>query len=361
MKNPLPRWRGFNLLDMYIYEPGRELIPPGALTGPGGYGGGEGDFRESDFQWIADWGFDFIRLPMDYRYWTEELPDGNWRLRESVMNRIDRVVTLAEKYGLHVSLSFHRAPGYCVNPPAEAKKFVDRRRVMRGKILCAQWAAFAQRYAAIPSTRLSFDLVNEPPAVGVMGLLGGTGMTRKAHEAVIRKRRSPTIRHIDPQRLIMANGLNYEQRTPRRTHRPPRPRPKLAACTPPFGITHYQAPWVNYVWWKQPCWPNADHFGRLWGRNELAAHFAKWAALVDRGIGVHCGEGGAYRNTPHNIVLAWMEDSLAILKSHGIGWALWNFRGDFGVLDSSRKWMWHHEEFRGCKLDRKMLELLQRN
>jgi endoglucanase len=356
MNNPLPRWRGFNLLDMYIYEPGRELIPPGALTGPGGYGGGEGDFRESDLQWIADWGFDFIRLPLDYRYWTEELPDGNWRIRDFVMQRIDRVLALGEKYGLHVSLSFHRAPGYCVNPPAESKSLWSDAG-MRGKF-CAQWAAFAQRYAAVPSTRLSFDLVNEPPAVGVMGLLGGSGMTRKAHEAVIRSAVA-AIRQVDPQRLIIANGLNYgneplEELTDL---------PALGqSCRmyAPFGITHYQAPWVNYVWWKPPCWPNADHFGRLWGPNELAAHFAKWTALVDRGIGVHCGEGGAFRNTPHDIVLAWMKDSLAILKSHHIGWALWNFRGDFGVLDSSRADV-TYVDWHGHQLDTRMLELLQKN
>ena len=29
MTNILPRWRGFNLMEMYIYEPGRENIPFG--------------------------------------------------------------------------------------------------------------------------------------------------------------------------------------------------------------------------------------------------------------------------------------------------------------------------------------------
>ena len=34
------------------------------------------------------------------------------------------------------------------------------------------------------------------------------------------------------------------------------------------------------------------------------------------------------------MVLAWLRDVLEILKSHNIGWALWNFRGPFGILDS---------------------------
>ena len=49
----LPRWRGFNLLEMFTPEC-------------------DGDFQEDDFSWIADWGFDFVRLPACYTLWTEE-------------------------------------------------------------------------------------------------------------------------------------------------------------------------------------------------------------------------------------------------------------------------------------------------
>ena len=59
------------------------------------------------------------------------------------------------------------------------------------------------------------------------------------------------------------------------------------------------------------------------------------------------------------MVLAWMEDVLSILTEHNIGWALWNFRGDFGVLDSERADV-QYEPLRGHKLDRRMLELLMR-
>ncbi len=51
-------------------------------------------------------------------------------------------------------------------------------------------------------------------------------------------------------------------------------------------------------------------------------------------MGCNVGEGGAFSKTPHGVVMAWMGDALEILKGHGIGWALWNVRGDFGVMDS---------------------------
>lgn len=53
-----------------------------------------------------------------------------------------------------------------------------------------------------------------------------------------------------------------------------------------------------------------------------------------------------------------MKDCLENWKQAGIGWALWNLRGSFGVLDSERTDV-AYENYQGHKLDRKMLELLR--
>jgi endoglucanase len=76
------------------------------------------------------------------------------------------------------------------------------------------------------------------------------------------------------------------------------------------------------------------------------------------GVGVHVGEWGAFNQTPHKVVLAWMKDRLQQWKEAGWGWALWNLRGSFGVLDSGRKDV-NYEKFRKYNLDRQMFELLK--
>ena len=83
-----------------------------------------------------------------------------------------------------------------------------------------------------------------------------------------------------------------------------------------------------------------------------------WQVLAAQGVGVIVGEWGAFNHTPHAVVLAWMRDCLENWQAAGFGWALWNFRGPFGVLDSERKDV-GYETFKGHKLDRKMLELLR--
>jgi hypothetical protein len=83
-----------------------------------------------------------------------------------------------------------------------------------------------------------------------------------------------------------------------------------------------------------------------------------WIRLRDSGVGVIVGEWGAYNKTPHDVVMRWMQDCLQNWQEAGFGWALWNFRGSFGVLDSDRADV-AYEDFRGHKLDRQMLELLK--
>ncbi len=86
---------------------------------------------------------------------------------------------------------------------------------------------------------------------------------------------------------------------------------------------------------------------------------AAWKPVLDSGQFVMVGEFGVYNKTPHDVALRWLEDNLRRWKKKGLGWALWNFRGPFGILDSDRKDV-QYEEFQGHKLDRKMLDLLLR-
>ncbi|MDR0328328.1 MAG: hypothetical protein LBI05_08545, partial [Planctomycetaceae bacterium] len=84
-----------------------------------------------------------------------------------------------------------------------------------------------------------------------------------------------------------------------------------------------------------------------------------WTEAQKLGIGVMVGEFGAHQFTPHDVVLRWLEDMLINWKEAGWGWAMWNFRGSFGIFDSGRSDV-AYENFQGHKLDRKMLQLLQK-
>ena len=319
----LPRWRGFNLLEKFDAE----------HSGP---------FQKSDFAWMAEWGFDFARLPMSYRCWTSE---GNWReLREPALKEIERAVAMGQRYGIHVNLNFHRAPGYCVNPPAEALDLWNSAEALEA---CAyHWGHFAERFKGIPSTQLSFDLLNEPGP-----------MPEEAYGRVVR-RLVEAIREKDPDRLIIADGLRWG-------NDPVHSLADLGIAQStrgywPMQISHYKASWVQGSdQWPEPTWPLRLEGNAISDRQALRGQqIDPWKALEKKGVGVHVGEWGAFQHTPHAVVLAWMKDCLELWREAGWGWALWNLRGSFGILDSGRKDV-SYEQFRGHQLDRKMLELLR--
>jgi endoglucanase len=98
----------------------------------------------------------------------------------------------------------------------------------------------------------------------------------------------------------------------------------------------------------------------VWNREKLQEHYAPWAELAAGGVGVHCGELGVFNRTPPDVTCAFLDDLLSVLGENGWGWALWNLRGSFGILDNGRKGT-KTETCDGHQLDRMMLELLKRH
>ena len=319
----LPRWRGFNLQHKFGYGPNRP-------------------FDECEFEWIAGWGFDFVRLPMSYKCWTEE---GDWlSVREDMLKEIDGAVAFGQKHKIHVCLNFHRAPGYCVGSPPEPLNLWQDEEALEA---CAfHWGLFAKRYQGIPNDRLSFNLVNEPP------LMSGKTYVRVA------KRLVEAIRAHDERRLIIADGIMG--RGPVRDLIPL----GVAQSTrgyDPMQITHYKASWVPTAdtWAEPTAWPLTANGKVLWDKERLRQRVIKpWKDLESKGVGVHVGECGAHNRTRHRVVLAWLRDCLELWQEAGWGWALWNLTGSFGILDSGRADV-EYEDLHGHKLDRRMLDLLQ--
>lgn len=465
---PPPRWRGFNLTDLTR----RDHDGPHA-------------FREGDFDLIARWGFNFVRLPLTYEHWVDP---ADWRrVDETRLGPIDAAVRWGRAYGLHVCLNFHRAPGHCINPPAEPKSLWTDADALAA--CAAHWAVFARRYRHVPADALSFNLLNEPPH----------GLPADDYRRVVLAL-VDAVRAEDPGRPIVVDGLDAGRRPPEGLGGPGAPQALRFATRgyEPWTLTHHRADWApgndrlpawppvaanRYLYgpWKPElhaplvlrgqfpagtlrvtvgtvadfaslhvlldgrpvldedflaakgggtappaflgAWKihqtrydraldvpvpegtrsirievgNGDWitlggvefvdqrgqrailpFDEAWGEPQPSVRFgdmvlrpesddprellrrrlvAPWADVEAASVVV--GEWGAYNRTPHAVTLRWMEDCLAVWQEAGWGWALWNFRGDFGILDSGRSDV-EYEDFEGHRLDRRMLELLRR-
>ncbi len=232
----LPRLRGFNLQAKYALEWSNK------------------PFKEKDFRMISELGFNFVRLPMDYRIW---IVDGDWReFDENVLREIDEAIAWGGKYDIHICLNFHRAPGYTVASPSEPTSLWEDRETQ--EVFAEHWQMFARRYRDIPSQRLSFNPVNEP-----------AGIDAETYRDVM-EMAAEAIRSEDPERLIIGDGLDHGRK----------PVAELADTVPvqatrgyePFKLTHYKAPWVGGSdRMETPAWPVGTANGYLYGpgRSEL--------------------------------------------------------------------------------------------
>jgi hypothetical protein len=320
---------GFNFLWMFVWR-GQTPEPP--------------DLRALDF--VAEQGFNFVRLPTDYRFWTRDFDYFHPDTR--MFEQLDAYLDACRERGLHCCLNLHRAPGYCIN-----RNDLERHNLWLDAVaqdaFVFLWETFARRYQSIPAEALSFDLVNEPPNLDQYGL------TRENHAAIMR-RTAAAIRAIDPARPIVIDGLGGGNLA----------MPELADLGvihsgrgyQPMAISHYQAGWwSDYGGLPEPVYPGLVWNGLTWDKTTLRTWYQPWRDVEAQGVRIHIGEFGCFHRTPQEVALRWLGDLLSVYREFGWGYSLWNFEGPFGIVDHGRPGA-HYESYRGYRVDRALLDLL---
>ena len=348
-KNPLPQWKGFNLLDFFSPNPNQSRRQT----------------TEDNLRWMQDWGFDFVRIPMAYPYYLDIdrnqniTPEDVYKIKEENVDRIDNLVSMAHKYNMHVSLNLHRAPGYCVNAG-----FYEPYNLWKDQealdAFCFHWNMWAKRYKNVSSKKISFDLLNEP---SMREDMNDQHSNRSAVPGDLYRKMAiaaaEAIRKENRKHLIIADGNNVGN-----TVIPEITDLDIAQSCRGYNpgiISHYKAPWANKnpELLPEPKWPGQVG-DRYLSKAMLEEYYKPWIDLANSGVGVHCGECGCWNKTPHDVFLAWFGDVLDIFSKNKIGFAVWEFIGDFGILDSGRTDV-AYEDWHGHKLDRKSLELIRKH
>ena len=296
------------------------------------------NLAELDF--IANQGFNFVRIPTDYRFWTQGFDYKN--PNEAIFeNYIDKYLEECTKRGLHMCLNIHRAPGYCINRN-DLEKHNLWQDTEAQEAFVFLWETFAKRYKGISNKDLSFDMLNEPPDIDQYGC------TRDIHEKIMRHTIA-SIRQIDPSREIVLDGLEGGHTAI----------PELADTNTihsgrgytPFEVSHHKAEWVEG--WEDMTLPN---YPGEWDYNALKAFYQPWRDVEKMGVKIHMGEFGCYNKTPNDTALRWLTDLMSLWKDFGWGYAFWNFKGPFGIADHGRAGA-KYEKIDGFNIDRELLEL----
>lgn len=302
--------------------------------------------KEKQLDFIAKHGFNYIRLPVDYQFWTKDFD--YFHPNEAVIENIDKYLNACRQRNLHMCLNLHRAPGYCVNNMEKEKHnlWVDEI-AQEGFIFI--WEYFAKRYKGISSSELSFNLLNEPVAPGIM--VKDHEFSRDDYERLMR-RTIKAVRDIDKDREIVLDGVTWGWQAI----------PELAdtntvhSCRGylPTEFSHYRLdPNKHY---DPPAYPTKE-----WNRDVLLnEHYAEWIDVAKKGVEVHIGEFGCFNQTPNDLALKWFSDLLSIYRENGWGYALWSFDRAFGLVGHGRPGT-VYTNMDGFEVDKALLDLMKEN
>jgi endoglucanase len=312
-----------------------------------GWFGGWGDYSQehtstyvtaADFTAMQAMGIRYVRFPLDPTLLTRggllsPKKDELWK-------RIDDALDLAMNAGLFVD--------FVVFPRDDYKQQLATQNGVDQFVML--WQILAKHLASRDPDRFFFELMNESEVQDPYRWIGIQSAVTQA------------IRRIAPQHTILASGAHYDS-LPDLIETQPLPDANVIYTFhfyEPYQFTHQGAPWGSVEWnyYKNVPYPatpeqiatleasipgdKARYQLYLYGQSgwnakgisERLAFAAFWGREHD--VPVICNEFGAFRDTtPTESRTRYLHDVRTGLEQQGIGWAMWDWSGNFGLVTHS--------------------------
>ena len=319
--------------------------------------------QKSDFEAIADLGFDHVRVPFDHVL----LEDGK---KNPVLSKnkglyyLDFAVDNAQRVGLKVILDLHKGPGFSFDQLADNNLF-DSSDCQEQFV--SVWETLAERYQA-EGDSLIFELLNEVvegnserwnhlarrtvEAIRRYGgnrpIIVGSNQYASVEElSTVWVSDDPLVWytfHFYEPLLVTHPKAHWNELTSAYDRGVPYPGSAIGIdeflkTNPKFGPLHDSEYWNN----DQP---------QILDRAFLEKKIVKAKQFKEKsGKTALCGEFGVYYQCDDCSSLRWVSDVLNIFESENIPWTWWNWKSDdFGIYTTS-----------GAERVKGLVELLTKN
>jgi aryl-phospho-beta-D-glucosidase BglC (GH1 family) len=290
----------------------------------------------TDIALIKSAGFDHVRLSVNPQPFMDAA-----RHREGsadYFSLLDAAVKMILDAGLAVEIDMHPDSDFKARL-AKEDEFVER--------FADFWSMVAKRYAPLDPDRVFFEILNEPEMRDAYRWYG------------VEAKLAAAIRRAAPANTIIAAGARWDDDDDL-VFLEPLPDTNVIYVFhfyEPHIFTHQGATWGAYYWhWLKglhyPSLPeNAAQVATLlpeardrmqvirygqdhWDASRIEAEInqaADWAK--QRGVPLVCNEFGVFRDfSEPQDRSAWIKDVRTSLERHNIGWAMWDYSGNFGVV-----------------------------
>ena len=291
-------------------------------------------FTEADVKWLAEIGFDHLRIPID----EEQMWDENGKRHAEAFELLNFGLDWCAKYGLRAVVDLHILRSHYFNAKIkplwtdsnEQEKFVNL------------WLDLSDALHSRPVGLVAYELMNEAVADDPEQW---NQLIAKVHAA---------IRKQEPTRVIVIGSNRWQSVDTFDALRIPGNDPNIILSFhfyTPFLLTHYKASWTNIKGYTGPVHYSgitvidsdlkglpADLLERIGWYNGYFDAAVLDSMLVkplrkhnQTGLRLYCGEWGALPTAPKDDRLRWYRDMRTMLEKHDIAWASWDYKGSFGI------------------------------
>ena len=287
-------------------------------------------FTKDDVDYIAELGFDHVRIPID----EEQMWDEEGKRHQEAFQLLD----LRAIVDLHILRSHHfNAEEKPLWTEIEAQeKFIDL------------WRDLSSALSNWPVGMVAYELMNEPVADDPELW---NNLVAKATNA---------IRELEPERIVVIGSNRWQSADTFDELRLPANDTNILLSYhfyEPFLLTHYQAGWTFLDDYRGPVhypdeiitkdeWADlapdykgrlSESAGKLYNQQVLEQMMQKPMNKSEQtGLNLFCGEFGIIDGAPREDALAWYRDMITIFEEHDIAYANWNYKsGSFGLVDDN--------------------------
>jgi endoglucanase len=294
-------------------------------------------FQEEDVAYLANLGFDHLRIPVD----EEQLFDEDGEVEREAIDLLHNAIGWCQNHNLRVVVDLHILRSHHFNhaekplwtEPAAQQRFFDL------------WRSLSDELQQYPTGQVAYELMNEPVADDP------DDWNRLVARAVA------VIREQEPTRTIVIGSNRWQSAdTFDELKIPANDRNILLSFHfyEPFLLTHYQASWTDIGDYRGPVhYPGQivdpeeltefpDSIAqeikpriREFSKQELERRMQKPLRVARaHNLPLYCGEWGAMATAPAADRLRWYQDMVDLFEKHNIAYANWNYQsGNFGLVN----------------------------
>ncbi len=329
---------------------------------------------EKDFLTVKSWGFNTVRLPVDYMLFESD--DKPFKYDEKKLKFVDRCIEWAQKHDLWLVLDLHKAPGHSfAHKEKDSNDIWDKKSKNRRRFIKI-WEFLAQRYAGM-GDKLIFELMNEPVAGkdSQWNAVAADGVKAvrkhdKTHWIMVESNKWANIHTFKNLKVFSDKKIIYSFH-----------------FYEPIVVTHQMAEWTGFF--RNNIYKNfVEYPGKPAGMKGIAEKVLKtdksfaiffekqdqyWSKkdlekMVDEivkfrdkhDVPVLCGEFGCVAHATPATRLNWTRDIISIFKKNRISYTYWNYKNmDFGLWDYTDKYAKSPNYANKQRLDKPILKALQ--